>query len=45
VGRDVVDSGAALSVAAERTDRTTALTLWSSDGMVPHLSAMFEPLT
>lgn len=45
IGRDVVDAGAALSVASERTDRTTALTLWSADGRIPHLSARFEPLT
>jgi hypothetical protein len=45
IGRDVVESGAALPIVSVIEDRTTRLTLWSADGTNPHLSASFEPLT
>ena len=45
IGRDVVESGSPLSVATQVIDRCTNLTLWSPDGITPHLSAQFEPLT
>ena len=45
IGRDVVESGSPMSVAVRATDRRTTLTLWSPDGMTPHLNAQFEPLT
>lgn len=45
IGRDVVESGSPMSVAARAIDRCTTLTLWSPDGTTPHLSAQFEPLT
>ncbi len=44
IGRDVVESGAALPILSVVQDRSTRLTLWSADGSVPHLSAGFEPL-
>lgn len=44
IGREVVESGAALPVLSVAQDRTTRLTLWSADGSVPYLSAGFEPL-
>ena len=45
IGRDVVESGAALPIVSVADGRTTRLTLWSADGSIPHLSASFEPLT
>ena len=45
IGRDVVESGSPMSVAARAIDRCTTLTLWSPDGTTPHLSAQFESLT
>ena len=45
IGRSVVESGAALSVASLVREDRTALTLWSPDGATAHLSAEFQPMS